>query len=547
MATQSRVGDTQMLAVATTPFLYTLHVAPESQPGLAGIRTGDSVDLRDLPLAARVMLKLGAETGTLLQLPISRAGVHRVFAYRIPPYPSPGAVQNVISWTITWLLIAAAGVLILRRGSTREGALLAAFLLGLENPINNTSFVSPNLGLNVFCWWILSTLVQGALEVTFVSFAAGFGRQSRLRRGIEATIYALTALFVSSVILRYVGPVTLWFDAGTWPIAQNSSIALQSILLALLQVTNGALALRTSEPAARGRFAWIYGGVSVYVLFTSVTLVVFFAGAGSSQFTVALDFVGSLVMGAAVLYGCLNRRVLDIGFALNRAAVFTAVSIVLAGIFVLLEWAAGAWLGDASRTTNVVVSAGIALGLGLSTRYLHARIDRAVDAVFFRKRHENEAALLRFAKQVPYVSNLQTLRERTVATLKTHADAKRVDFWLESEGDTYTSGAGSVGGDDPALLAFKSGESPVVLQGLGSALEGDVAYALAARGHLVGALVLGGESVEHTYAPDEIETLGRLAQALGNAVDTLITRSSEDALKTLLDEVRALRTALSPP
>ena len=81
-----------------------------------------------------------------------------------------------------------------------------------------------------------------------------------------------------------------------------------------------------------------------------------------------------------------------IGFVLNRAAVFTAVSLAVVGLFTLAEWALGGWLHSANRITNVAVSA--ALSLGLSLHQIHSRVDRVVDNVFLRKRHEDQRALM---------------------------------------------------------------------------------------------------------------------------------------------------------
>lgn len=51
------------------------------------------------------------------------------------------------------------------------------------------------------------------------------------------------------------------------------------------------------------------------------------------------SLVLQIISPAVLTYAQLNRRLLDIGFALNRAAVFTGVSLVVDGIFVLAEGA----------------------------------------------------------------------------------------------------------------------------------------------------------------------------------------------------------------
>ncbi len=49
--------------------------------------------------------------------------------------------------------------------------------------------------------------------------------------------------------------------------------------------------------------------------------------------------VASFLAPLGMSYALLNRRLLDLGFALNRAAVYTGVSIVVVGTFMLVEFA----------------------------------------------------------------------------------------------------------------------------------------------------------------------------------------------------------------
>ena len=101
-------------------------------------------------------------------------------------------------------------------------------------------------------------------------------------------------------------------------------------------------------------------------------------------------------------YALLGHRLLDVGFALNRAAVFAVLSLLVVGAFTLAEWGLGGWLASASRSTNVLVSASLALALGLAIHPIQRLTDRFVDNVFFRKRHEAEIALRAFAKEAAF-------------------------------------------------------------------------------------------------------------------------------------------------
>ena len=136
-----------------------------------------------------------------------------------------------------------------------------------------------------------------------------------------------------------------------------------------------------------------------------------------------------------------GQRLFDIGFALDRATVFTLVSLVVLGAFTLAELALGGWLHSANKVTNVAVSAVLALLLGLSIRPIHSRVDRLIDDVFFRKRHEDEKALKKFAHEATFMTDGDVILERANQNIESRADASDIIFALYD-------GVGRYGGID---------------------------------------------------------------------------------------------------
>jgi hypothetical protein len=249
-----------------------------------------------------------------------------------------------------------------------------------------------------------------------------------------------------------------------------------------------------------------------------------------------------------LMYALLNRRLLDVGFVLNRAAVFAGVSLFVVGMLTLAEWALGGWLHSAGRVANVAVSAAIALGLGLSLHQIHKRVDRVVDSVFFRKRHDDERALRRFAREVAFITNWDLVVERATETLERHADASRVAFMLSDSNGRY----GGVDENDPALLTLRASHDVVDLHCVDTALVGEFAFPMLTRGRFVGALVLGPKTSGEPYAPDESVAIAQVAHDVGVALDLLAARATggnEEILGTLRaleassrDTSEALRT-----
>jgi hypothetical protein len=155
---------------------------------------------------------------------------------------------------------------------------------------------------------------------------------------------------------------------------------------------------------------------------------VFYAPSSEPSYaiTITVSLISFLVLVSApvaLTYATLSRRLIDVGFFLNRAAIFTIVSAIVIGTFVLAEWAASTWLASITHTTSAFIGMATALGLGISLRYIHRYVELFVDRVFFRKRHEDESALRRFAHEASYISDRSTLLDRAVKTVKEHTGA----------------------------------------------------------------------------------------------------------------------------
>jgi hypothetical protein len=246
-----------------------------------------------------------------------------------------------------------------------------------------------------------------------------------------------------------------------------------------------------------------------------------------------------LLIPIVLTYSLLSRRLIDFEFIVNRAAIFAAVSFILVGAFLLVETLLSDWLRNESHATNVLFSAGLALALGFSMRFVHGRVDRFVDDVFFKKRRDDEAAIAAFTVDAPYITDVAALLERTKSVLENHTNAKSVILVLDDAG-RY----GGAGENDPAIVRLRATHRPVDLHEVPSQLPGELAFPMVARGHLVGAIVLDARRSGEAYAPDETAAIAQLANSVGYGVDVLsssVHRNGEllAAIDALRAEVRA--------
>jgi hypothetical protein len=243
---------------------------------------------------------------------------------------------------------------------------------------------------------------------------------------------------------------------------------------------------------------------------------------------------------AGLTYAALAKRMFDVGFVVNRATVFAGVSVVVIGAFVLVEWALGKWFENISHATSLALNAGLALTLGLSIRFVHKKIDQAVDNVFFRKRHENETALRRFAREASFFTDLATLIDRTCSTILAHSDATSAAVIRTEEIDP----------NDAAVVAMRAWHQPADLTSLDTGLSGEMAFPMLAQGAFVGAVVCGPKRNGERYAPDEIDALGQMAHGVGLALDGFERQTTNGAtlgdIKAILVSISARLEQLAP-
>src|SRR5271163_4528390 len=128
----------------------------------------------------------------------------------------------------------------------------------------------------------------------------------------------------------------------------------------------------------------------------------------------------------------------------------------------------------------------VALALGLSIGFIQKYIERVVDVVFFRKRHEDEAALRRFAHEASYISDRSTLLERAVKTVKEHTAADDATILVRDGEAPYAfamDGGAKVSQDDPGIIALGAWHKPLDLQEVkDSQLRGELAFPMISRG-----------------------------------------------------------------
>lgn len=523
-----------------SPMIHRLRFQRSNPLASVGIQSGDRIDLRKLSPPERYrFLARWWWLGEHAKLPVVRKAGVQMIALDPVHYVFP------LEWWFAtagqyWVLLFA-GIVSWRRPDVASVRVLALCLLSWEIGLvfQSQNWITPFPLLDAIFNAANGVLYFGgvALLAAYTTLFSGAALAKR-RVAVCSTYVACGAAALQTLAINLGGWTGLWDILGGW---LSGTVLADSILAlpGLLSLASVLLAVATCSPAERARIMWASMPIGLLFATEAITNLAFspnvpYIIAGAAERIVNyMIFLAPL----GLVYTVLNRRLLDIGFAINRAVVYSGVSLLVVGTFVLFEWALEEWFGTASHAANLAISAGFALLLGLSVRAIHLRVDKTLDAMFFRKRHQDEKAIREFARDAGYITDATALLERGGEVLRLHADAATVEFALDNGAGHY----GAVDENDAAVIALRSRHHIVDLHDVRTGLKGEFAFPMVARGRLVGALVLGPKCSGESYAPDEADAILQLAHAVGSTLDVL-TSNDGKALGELQSSLQELTT-----
>ncbi len=503
-------------------------ITPGSSIARAGFRRGAVVHWVNWSLATRAAV---AEPmpGSRATLAAANGGTATLVAQ---PAPRERLPALLVALRLAFLFVA--GFLLLRRWQERSVRSLALFLSGFglglglsgSNPVVSSAFS-----------YAVFTYGNIALLIAAVAAAADFsahvtGTPSRAER-----LFSRVTTGVAALAILALGYVELLLPTVINAVLRGPLALLGSapFVLAIVTVVAGYVNARGADRIRKRWILWVIGlglvGPAIDILVGA------FFGYNAIVDQSALVTIAVIPIGLS--YVILRHRLIDVGFVLNQAAVFAGVSVVVVGVVVLVEYLLSRYVESVSHVTSTAVQLAVALVLGFSVNAIHKRVDRIVDQLFFRKRHEAEAAMRAFSLDAAYFTDGTVLLERTTETVERHVQALGAGIWLrDAASGAYRSVAGdliagAVDPDDPALVAMRARHVVVDLHGSGSALPGTIAFPMTAGGELVGALLCGSKPDEEGYAPDERASLEAVAESVAHAWAALRTRALQREVERL--------------
>ncbi|HEY5258963.1 MAG TPA: hypothetical protein VIJ12_11365, partial [Candidatus Baltobacteraceae bacterium] len=346
------VGLTGIEHVAPFQFRVT-RIDPKSPVARDGLRVGDVIDLHAMGRAQRVDWLRYLRDGVRYHVPIVRNGSHQILNVSMDRNIADDPRWQRIRWQFylgfagILILLVLAGFLVVKRPNSLDATLLATTLILLalgENFGYFGAWFTPQdwltiggLALSPFLW----NTGLALLAIYAMRFARPASRLRRIATGVTFAVLAAAAG------LSALDPIGWWLGTIDDSFGFFSTIGygvITSVLPGLLPLICAALAIRDARGAERSRIVWATGSLALLFL---APVAYFVAGAVNlhGPLVALTKNIAFPIAAIGLTYALLGRRLLDVGFALNRAAVFGAVSILVVGVFSLLEWALGGWLG----------------------------------------------------------------------------------------------------------------------------------------------------------------------------------------------------------
>jgi len=529
-----RGADIRIEPSATTPLLWTI---AEAGPTAAarGVKVGDELDLRAVSYGERVRVLGQLPPGTPVTLPIVAGATTR--AVVVPATRERGRAVwwiDAFDLLVNTFALTIAGYL----GYRKPGIMIGALILYLGGAaLSWPAFIShfawlPDLAFaavaKVFaslCGWF-PVLVLAAFAVRFP------GGDRRSMRG------PLVQIIDGLVVAGFLASLLPVFAIGG---AKGPTI-LANALAAVVVVAASLISLRAATGPMRGRVGVVFLAVMV-------------GGAGYAINMIAYNFTRNFIpfyfyttlsliaVPTAVAYAILRHRIFDLGFVLNRTLVYGATSIFVLLVFAALEFATERLLTDLTRVEGIAVEFAIALALIVCVRLVHGRVDRLVDNLLFRTRHEQEAALHRYATTVQFYTARPPLARDTVDALLRYGRVRDASVYVSRDAGLTCIGSSrdtipqDIDENDPVYVEMRAHMERLQVAGAETAFRGDRLYPLVLAGRLTGVIATGERDSGESMPPDIDDAIGGVASAVAialAAIETTQVRAENTALQARL-------------
>ena len=387
----------------------------------------------------------------------------------------------------------AIGVFVLWRGRERAATVLGIWCLGVGVGLPDAWWGGLPLDGRIFggaltaALWTYSPLM---LYLVVESIATGVSRRAVLIARTAMLLAVAPALILNTInATEQAQSGCAFINLTPWAVNGAFSAA-QLVIIAFFAVSY----VRTAG-LARQRIRWVFWaflisrfGVLLNLFNRLLVHPVHLNGA---------EWLTVMIFPLGCAYAILRHRLIDVNFVLNRTLIYTILTSLAVGIFVLLEH----FLNSVavSREGSLAVELAVALALGLSFNAVHKRTEQFLDRTLFRSKYEAAVALEQLSEDAAFMENPETLLEVATKEVPRIMGARGAAIYERVDG-CYALAASTglatlpaeIDVDDPAFVRLRKHLSQLDLSEVNSALGSDAfAFALSVRGQLTGAFICG--------------------------------------------------------
>ncbi|MBV8163016.1 MAG: hypothetical protein JOZ91_01985 [Candidatus Eremiobacteraeota bacterium] len=513
--------------------------AVDQRDRLAGFNEGDRLLLPRMSEPARLAVAYRntpvqvGRAGDRVMIVVERGAQTLAIPYLLQQRDSKAKFLAQLGFKLFILVV---GIFTLWRGRDRAALILGIWCLGVAVALPDA-------------WWgglsLSGRLAGGALTAalwTYSPFMLYLVVESIATGVSQRAIWVARGLMTVCVV-----PNLIVYTINATAQAQNGCAVVQfspslvnALFVSAQLVIIGFFAVSYMRTAglARQRVRWIFWSFLVSRL--GVLLNLFNRLAIHPVQLSGIEWMTIMLFPLGCAYAILRHRIIDVNFVLNRTLVYTVLTTLVVGIFILVENVLNTIA--VGRGISLTVEIVVALGLGLSFNALHKRVETALERTLFRRKYEAAVALQQLVEEAAFTENVDALVRRTTAEVPRAIGAtgaalyERRDSHYALVGETGINNLPSaVDIDDLAFVRLRARLSQVDLADVTSALGGDaIAFALGVRGQLEGALVLGRRPSGESYSPDEIRMLRGTAHEIAAELHAIRARERAELLSAVM-------------
>jgi hypothetical protein len=236
----------------------------------------------------------------------------------------------------------------------------------------------------------------------------------------------------------------------------------------------------------------------------------------------------ALLVIAGLAYAIFRLKVLNVGFAVNRALAYTVFSTLLLLVFSITEWGVDKLLHFQGREKNVIFDAVVALGIILSFHRIQHWVNHHIDHIFFHRWYEKAEKLRAFLDKATHILDAPALQAKFIRAIERYANASGAAIYTLDGAAGFILGHSTLGtapalidANDDAVIDLRHTHNAVEFTGLGSRSSTGLAFPMMVRGQLHGLLLLGPRDDGESYRPDQIALLTTSVHRFGIELESL--------------------------